>query len=32
MDYIEGNTNLGAKFWGVIADSYNSTTDPLKNL
>jgi hypothetical protein len=28
MDCIEGNTKPGAKFWGVIADSYNSTTDP----
>jgi hypothetical protein len=27
VDCIEGNFKSGAKFWGVIADSYNNTTD-----
>jgi hypothetical protein len=25
--YIEGNVKFGAKFWGVKADTYNTTTD-----
>jgi hypothetical protein len=28
VNCIEGNTKSRAKFWGVIANSYNSTTDP----
>jgi hypothetical protein len=28
VDCIEDNTKPGAKLWGVIGDSYNSTTDP----
>jgi hypothetical protein len=37
VDCIEGNTKPGAKFWGAIADTYNSTTElhrqcTLKNL
>jgi hypothetical protein len=28
VDCIEGNVKPGVKFWGVIADFYNSTTDP----
>jgi hypothetical protein len=27
VDYIEGNSKSGVKFWGVIADSYNTTTE-----
>jgi hypothetical protein len=27
VDCIKGNTKPGVKFWGVIADTYNSTTD-----
>jgi hypothetical protein len=27
VDCIEGNSKSSTKFWGVIADSYNSTTD-----
>jgi hypothetical protein len=37
MDCINGNAKPGVKFWGAIADTYNSTTDAhhqrtLKNL
>jgi hypothetical protein len=28
VDCNEGNAKHGMKFWGAIADSYNSTTDP----
>jgi hypothetical protein len=28
VDCIEDNAKPGAKFWGVIAESYNSTIDP----
>jgi hypothetical protein len=27
VDCIEGNSKSKVKFWGVIADSYNSTTE-----
>jgi hypothetical protein len=27
VDYVEDNAKLVAKFWGVIADTYNTTTD-----
>jgi hypothetical protein len=27
VDCIEGNAKPRVKFWGVIADTYNSTTD-----
>jgi hypothetical protein len=27
VDCIEGNSKFGMKFWGAIADSYNSTID-----
>jgi hypothetical protein len=27
VDYIEGNSKSRVKFWGAIADSYNSTTE-----
>jgi hypothetical protein len=27
VDCIEGNSKSEVKFWGVIADSYNSTTE-----
>jgi hypothetical protein len=27
VDCIEGNSKFGVKFWGAIADSYNSTTE-----
>jgi hypothetical protein len=37
VDCVEGNAKPGAKCWGAIADTYNSTTDAhcqqtLKNL
>jgi hypothetical protein len=37
VDCIEDNIKPGAKFWGAIANSYNTTTDlhrqrTLKNL
>jgi hypothetical protein len=28
VDPIEGNVNPGARFWGVITDTYNNTTEP----
>jgi hypothetical protein len=28
VDCIEDNSKSGVEFWGVIANSYNSTTDP----
>jgi hypothetical protein len=27
VDCIEGNSKYGVKFWGAIADSYNTTTE-----
>jgi hypothetical protein len=27
VDCIEGNSKSGVKFWGVITDSYNNTTE-----
>jgi hypothetical protein len=27
VDCVEGNAKPGVKFWGAIADTYNSTTD-----
>jgi hypothetical protein len=27
VDYIEGNSKSGVKFWCTIANSYNSTTE-----
>jgi hypothetical protein len=37
LDFIEGNIKLGVKFYDVIADTYNNTTEShhqrtLKNL
>jgi hypothetical protein len=28
VDPIEGNAKPGARFWGAIADTYNTTTEP----
>jgi hypothetical protein len=31
IDCIEGNSKSGVNFWGVIADSYNSTTEAYRH-
>jgi hypothetical protein len=31
VDCIEDNSKSGVKFWGVIADSYNSTPEEWYN-
>jgi hypothetical protein len=31
IECIEGNFKSGVKFWGVISDSYNSTTEDYRH-